>query len=85
MHAEVQHGGGKNQRGGHALLKKFLVVDGTIKCQQFCFFHGGIPQLFFLCCGLRRGEVLLGGNGGATGGADEVDVIISFTVIIDVR
>ena len=85
MYTKVEHGGGENQWGSHALLKKLLVMHSAIGSKQFCFFHGSIPQLFFLRRGIPRAKVLFWCDGGTTGGADEVDVIISFAVMVDVR
>ena len=82
--AEVQHGRGEDERGGHALFKELLIVQGAIGGKELGFFHRGLPHILFLFfCG-RRIVVLLRCDGGTTGGADEVDVIIGLAVIIDV-
>src|SRR5690625_5830835 len=60
-------------------------MHGTIEGQQLCLFHGSIPEFFFLRRGIPRAKVLFWCDGGTTGGADEVDVIISFAVMVDVR
>ena len=83
MDAEVQHCGGENYRGGGAVQEKLLVMQGSIHRHQFDFFRRGRPRIPFTHFGLLRAVMLLGGDGGAAGGADEVDVFLWLTVIAD--
>lgn len=81
--AEVEHRGGEDQWGGGAVEEEFLVVDGAVGCEEFCFFGGVFPDVAFAFDGFFWGVEVFGGNGGAAGGAGEVDVFFDFAVVVD--
>ena len=84
VHTKVQHRRGKNERGSHALLKKLLIMQGTIGGEELGLFDRGFPHIFFLLTGGIRVEVFLWSNGGTASGADEVDILIGLAILVDV-
>ena len=67
------------------MLKKLLIMQGTIGGEELGLFDRGFPYICFLLTGGIRIEVLFWSNGGTASGADKMDILIGLAVVIDMR
>lgn len=55
----------------------------AVGSKKLCFLDRGLPRVVFALARFRRGKMFFRGNGGATRGADEVNVLVNLAVIVD--